>query len=463
MPEKGFRAILVGGGPVGLMAAHTLSRAGIDFVLLERRETVVPEQGAGIVLYPHTLRVLQQLGLLDAVRTMSLKIHASHVITKDGHHFVTLHPDRWTREYHGVGWLFMHRPDLLRLLYSSLPDRVMRQIHAGKDVKEIETTDDGVIVRCSDGTAESGSIVIGADGVHSNVRGFMFRAMRHNIMQPSANSMPGAEVPEDNRPFLVTYRCLFGNTAKALPGVNSGESWDMHSAGVASQLFVGEDRTWFLLYQKLQQPTRERTTYTSNDQDRFVDEVGDAYVTPALRLRDLYNARQWSMLLDLHEGMVDSFSAGRIVLVGDAINKQAPNHGHGWNCGVQDVVVLTNILSRLVRGPRTSTCTWSSASKMHAAFHEYHDTRLSLAKKCQDVSAAVIRGQTWDSWTFWLVDRYFVPWTGLGKRVYGSILASVISGGHVLEFLDEGDTPTGSIPWKHCVRQSVTIRRTEGS
>ncbi|KAK3328538.1 hypothetical protein B0T19DRAFT_371760 [Cercophora scortea] len=446
MPVLGFRVILVGGGPVGLVAAHTLSRAGIDFVLLERRETIVPEQGAGIVLYPHTLRVLQQLGLLDDVRTMSLKIHASHIITKDGHHFVTLHPDRWTKEYHGVGWLFMHRPDLLRLLHSSLPDRVRRQMHVNKDVKEIETTDEGVVVWCSDGTAERGSIVIGADGVHSKVRGFM----RQPPADSESLSRSGAEATGNKPPFLATYRCLFGNTAKALPGVHSGESWDMHSAGVASQLFVGEDKTWFLLYQKLRQPTRERTTYTSKDQDQFVAEVGDAYVTPTMRLRDLYNARQWSMLSDLHEGMVDSFSAGRMVLVGDAINKQAPNHGHGWNCGVQDVVVLTNLLSRL-----GTSKTVLKAEELHAVFGEYHDLRYGLAKKCQDVSAAVIRGQTWDSWTSWLVDRYFVPWTGLGKQVYGSVLAPVISAGNLLDFLDEGETPKGSIPWKHRSTQDI--------
>ena len=44
-----FRVIIIGAGPIGLVASHIFSQAGIDFILLERRKTIVPEHGAGIV------------------------------------------------------------------------------------------------------------------------------------------------------------------------------------------------------------------------------------------------------------------------------------------------------------------------------------------------------------------------------------------------------------------------------
>lgn len=71
MSKSNFKVIVVGGGPVGLVAAHGLTRAGIDFVLLERRPSIVFEAGSNLVLLPMGMRVLGQLGLLDALERVS--------------------------------------------------------------------------------------------------------------------------------------------------------------------------------------------------------------------------------------------------------------------------------------------------------------------------------------------------------------------------------------------------------
>jgi 2-polyprenyl-6-methoxyphenol hydroxylase-like FAD-dependent oxidoreductase len=71
MPAQGFKAIVVGGGPVGLSAAHALSRANIDFVLLERRSSPVIDAGSNLVLNPMGIRALDQLGLGDSLEKVS--------------------------------------------------------------------------------------------------------------------------------------------------------------------------------------------------------------------------------------------------------------------------------------------------------------------------------------------------------------------------------------------------------
>lgn len=51
-----------------------------------------------------------------------------------------------------------------------------------------------------------------------------------------------------------------------------------------------------------------------------------------LRVNDLYDARRWSVLSNPHEGVMEELYASgreRMVLVGDAMNKQTPNYGHG--------------------------------------------------------------------------------------------------------------------------------------
>lgn len=66
-----FKVIIVGGGPVGITAAQALSRAGIDFVLLERRPSIVIDAGSNLVLLPIGMRVLNQLGLKDTLNSVS--------------------------------------------------------------------------------------------------------------------------------------------------------------------------------------------------------------------------------------------------------------------------------------------------------------------------------------------------------------------------------------------------------
>jgi 2-polyprenyl-6-methoxyphenol hydroxylase-like FAD-dependent oxidoreductase len=69
--DSPFKAIVIGGGPVGLAAARTLSKAGIDFEILERRSTIVIETGSDLVMLPIGLRILNQLGLYERVQGVS--------------------------------------------------------------------------------------------------------------------------------------------------------------------------------------------------------------------------------------------------------------------------------------------------------------------------------------------------------------------------------------------------------
>lgn len=87
MATNTFKVIIVGGGPVGLFAAHAFRSADIDFVLLERRENITIDVGACLVLTPATLRVFHQLGLLDQVLSIGCELEKRQTFTLDGHLF----------------------------------------------------------------------------------------------------------------------------------------------------------------------------------------------------------------------------------------------------------------------------------------------------------------------------------------------------------------------------------------
>ena len=82
-----FRAVIIGGGPVGLAAAHALHLAGIDFELLERRAEIVEDLGASLVISPATLRVFHQFGILDHLLAVGGEIIHHRSYDREGNIF----------------------------------------------------------------------------------------------------------------------------------------------------------------------------------------------------------------------------------------------------------------------------------------------------------------------------------------------------------------------------------------
>lgn len=70
---------------------------------------------------------------------------------------------------HGYQCMNFPRPLLIQTLHEGLGANSAK-VRTGASIDNIETTEKGVRVQLSDGSVEEGSIVIGADGVHSKTR-----------------------------------------------------------------------------------------------------------------------------------------------------------------------------------------------------------------------------------------------------------------------------------------------------
>lgn len=90
MEKTNFKVIIVGGSIAGLTLAHSLSRANIDHIILEKRAEIAPQEGAFIGLWPNGAQILQQLGIYDSLEALTAPVHQMHISYPDGFSFTSL-------------------------------------------------------------------------------------------------------------------------------------------------------------------------------------------------------------------------------------------------------------------------------------------------------------------------------------------------------------------------------------
>ncbi|ROW03479.1 hypothetical protein VSDG_01303 [Cytospora chrysosperma] len=440
-----FKVIIAGGGPAGLIAAHSLSKAGIDFVVLERRPEVLEDVGASLVVFPHNMRVLSQFGLLPKLREIGHEVLRWSDFTQYG-----LARESWymylIKANHGAFSLMTHRAELVQALYESLSDEDRARIHTGKKLASIESNSGGVVVTCEDGTSYEGSIVIGADGVHSATR----RIMRDVSLKASPDA-----VVNDEKPFSVEYKTMWC-TLPRLHEYAPGDHNITHGDTASLQLLNASKRSWIFLYEKLDGEPQERVTYTEADMEAFAAKHGDMAVGNLLKLKDIFPKRLGGGMANLEEGVLKQWSGGRIVLVGDAAHKYTPNAGLGLNNGIQDVVALVNELHRCVESVGRGTS--PSQDELSGAFRRYQEARWAKAQADYEMSAHTTRLCAWPNTIYWLFDQYVMRRLPYANELLVKYSVSPkIADAFCLDFV-EGEEPfQGDVPWVHPMRKSQAL------
>ena len=171
------KVIIAGGGIGGLTLALTLHQIGVPFLVLEKSRTMRP-LGVGINIQPNAVRELFDLGLTSEILdTIGVSAKEWALVGLNGKE---VYAEKRGLDA-GYKWpqFAAHRGELLMLLYRTLIERagaesVMLDARVDKYLKRPSGEVD-VSVKGSDGSRFqiSGSLVIGADGIHSAVRAQM--------------------------------------------------------------------------------------------------------------------------------------------------------------------------------------------------------------------------------------------------------------------------------------------------
>jgi 2-polyprenyl-6-methoxyphenol hydroxylase-like FAD-dependent oxidoreductase len=173
MSDEPFKVAIVGGGYTGLATALHLEILGIDWVLIEAHDVIAPQLGASIGLAPNGMAIIDQLGCLEDVEKRSTACRSAQMRNGEGKVMYSFAVDP-IRQIHGYDLTFTERRIVLEIFYDHIKSK--DKIFTGQKVQSIEHTKDGVEIYTQEGHTFTADLVVGADGIHSHVRGQMWKA-----------------------------------------------------------------------------------------------------------------------------------------------------------------------------------------------------------------------------------------------------------------------------------------------
>ena len=126
--------LVVGGGIGGLAAALAMARRGLAVHVIERAPAF-EEIGAGIQLAPNASRVLDRLGILEAVEADAVKPPMATLMNAEtGQRIAAIDFGERFRERYGYPYIVTHRTDLLNAILGQCQASSLVTLEANKEV-----------------------------------------------------------------------------------------------------------------------------------------------------------------------------------------------------------------------------------------------------------------------------------------------------------------------------------------
>jgi 3-(3-hydroxy-phenyl)propionate hydroxylase len=323
MAESRERVVIVGAGPVGLVAAASLLKEGIPVTILEGTSDLAQDLRAS-TFHPPTLDMLDRLGVARTLVDQGLICpHWQFRDRKEGVVATfdlgmlegeTAHPYRLQCEQ----WKLTVA---LRKLVDEHPDGTLITDFKADEIAQDE---DGVRVSGArpDGAREAheGRFLIGADGARSVVR------------QAIGATFEGMTIPEIFLSLSTHFR------------------YDQAIPDLSNIAYISDPEEWLVL---LRTPSLWRVLLPT-DPDQGEEDILDPAnvearlqaVFPAAAPYDVVHKTAYRV----HERVAEHYVKGRVFLAGDAAHLNNPLGGMGMNGGIHDAMNLTGKLAEVWHG-----------------------------------------------------------------------------------------------------------------
>ncbi|OTA67370.1 FAD/NAD(P)-binding domain-containing protein [Hypoxylon sp. EC38] len=344
--------LIIGAGCSGLALANGLQLKGIPYKLFERDVALSPRNGRdwGIACHWSAPLLAKLVGEAKWSRINWALVDPSLPIKE---------VDQFPLYNGKTGELIADSPipNLHRILRSRLRFLIaegLTDVHFGKKLETIDHADDGkkVTAHFADGTAETGRLIVGADGSQSRVRALLLGPEKAQLKRlPVAATFVTASFPRE-----MALR-LRGSVHPIINGfLHPGNMMGMFSILDAADKEHPEN--WrFAFYVSWPCSVDEQTAEAAAGMDvrerlqqakekgkKFADPVKSAFEYVPDDLDSVYYVANgnWDPSLPEHEW---DNRDGRVTLVGDAAHAMTYQRGQGLNHSVDDVYKLFELLT----------------------------------------------------------------------------------------------------------------------
>ena len=326
MQDKTDRVIVVGAGPVGMVAAVSLLEDGIPVTILEATPDL-PDDLRASTFHPPTLDFLDRFGLSDRLIAIGLKCPYWQFRDRKEGVIATFDLGLLKDETNHPYRLQCEQWKLTRMLREMVDAHELGTLVTNFVAETVHQDADGVAVTGSrpDGATETvhGRYLIAADGARSPIR------------KQLGVKFEGMTIPEVFLSLSTEFRF-----DKAIPDL-------------CNIAYISDPSEWYVL---LRTPTLWRVLFPTDPQLTDEQMLDPATIEPRLqavvKTPDTY-AVVHKTAYRVHERVADRYVHGRIFLAGDAAHLNNPLGGMGMNGGIHDAVNLTEKLKTVWRGAAT--------------------------------------------------------------------------------------------------------------
>jgi FAD-dependent urate hydroxylase len=318
------RVLIMGGRIGGPVAAIALERAGLEATVYEASEAPADYVGLFLNVSSNGLDVLRTLDVDAAGRADGFPIPHMVMWSRTGKRLGEVANGIRLRD--GTVSVALRRGLLQRVLREEA-ERSGARFEFGKRLDTYQV-DGGnkVIARFVDGTEAEGSLLLGADGIHSATR---------QVMDPAAPkptytgllSIGGYSHSSTIPPTPETQHFVFGRHAFFGYLVRpSGEIW------------------WFVNLPQAEEPSRADLVDTSTDE--WKRRLVELFAGDLDRISEIIEATEGEIgaytVSDL--ATIPNWHRGRVALIGDAVHATSPNAGQGASLAMEDALVVAKCL-----------------------------------------------------------------------------------------------------------------------
>jgi salicylate hydroxylase len=338
--------IVVGGGIGGLTAALALLRRGLDVVVYEQAPEL-REVGAGVQIGSNGTRVLYALGLEQALartRVMPPRRELRHWRTGETWDWLTLGAASVQR--YGTPYILMHRNDLHSVLADAVRGLKADAIKLGMRATGLTQTMADVTVQFANGETATGAFVIGADGIHSQLRRCLFGADAPLFTGCIAwRGLVAMDRLPPHLSQLITTNWLGPHGHVLHYPVRRGELMNFISIVERDDWQV---ESWIVpgTQEELAQDFRDWHA----DVHTFISNVGTPY--------------KWALMA---RGPMARWSERRVTLLGDACHPTLPFLGQGAVMAIEDGYVVAACLARYRDDPTRALARYEEIRKERTA------------------------------------------------------------------------------------------------